>query len=116
MRKLVLAITVSALPLSAQAEKLQVVFGGVGYEELEIAREIGSAMAADPRCAGVSLSADTHTAADHWELVMPYYQPGGGKHGWAMQKVVGNKFNSIVLRGNGNPANIAEVVCGIVKR
>jgi hypothetical protein len=32
-----------------------------------------------------------------------------------MQKVVGGRLNSIVIRGNGNPADIAEVVCGIVK-
>jgi hypothetical protein len=115
MRKLVLAITVSALPFAARAETLPIVFGGVGDEQLGLAREIGSAMAANPRCAGVSLSANTHTAVDHWALVLPYYEPRDGKHGWAMQKVVGGRLNSIVIRGNGNPADIAEVVCGIVK-
>jgi hypothetical protein len=115
MRKLVLAITVSALPFAARAETLPIVFGGVGDKELGLAREIGSAMAANPRCAGVSLSADAHLAADHWALVLSYYEPRGEKHGWAMQKVVGGRFNSIVIRGNGNPADIAEVVCGIAK-
>jgi hypothetical protein len=49
-------------------------------------------------------------------LVLPYYQLGAGKkYEWAMQKVVGGKFNGIVLRGSGTQAPIAEDVCVIVK-
>lgn len=105
MRKMILGLAI-ALPFAAHAEKLSVVFRGGSDQELGLAREIGSAMATNPRCAGISLTANTHTAADHWALALPYYQFRGEKHGWAMQKVVGGKFSSIVLRGNGTPRRL----------
>jgi hypothetical protein len=53
MRELILAIAMSALPVVAQAETLPVVFGNISDDELGMAHEIDSGMAANRRCAGV---------------------------------------------------------------
>jgi len=116
MRKPILAIAISVLSVAAQAETLPIVVANVSDDELAMAHEIESGMIANRRCAGLTVTTNTHTTADHWSLVLPYYQLGAGKkYEWAMQKVVDGKSNSIVLRGSGTPAQIAEDVCVIAK-
>jgi hypothetical protein len=123
MRELVFAIAISVLPFAAQAEGLPVVLGDSGEKEQGTAREIASAMAANPRCTGVSVIGASdgsyggrYQAKDHWQLELPLFQPGGARYEWSLQKRVGGKPNNIVLKGVGTPRQIAEAVCVIVER